>query len=211
MYETKPFGRPPLPRTLAGFHKCQCCKQIKPLSEFYKEARRPDGHGYRCRPCNKIWKKKYHADYRAAHPDKVKSIERARYARDREKRLEQHRESKVRHGHKWSMTGRARHIANPRKNMLAAAKTRARRKNLEFNLCLADINIPQLCPALGIPLFVGTDGKPISNSPTLDRIDNNKGYVKENVIVISYKANTIKNNASVEELYSIARFYGSLR
>jgi len=37
----------------------------------------------------------------------------------------------------------------------------------------------------------------------LDRIDNNKGYIKDNVWVISRKANTIKNNASLEELKAL--------
>ena len=39
-----------------------------------------------------------------------------------------------------------------------------------------------------------------SNSPSLDRLDNNKGYTKENISVISYKANRIKNDASFEEI-----------
>lgn len=37
-------------------------------------------------------------------------------------------------------------------------------------------------------------------SPSLDRIDSSKGYVKGNVRVISARANMLKNNATVEEL-----------
>jgi hypothetical protein len=38
------------------------------------------------------------------------------------------------------------------------------------------------------------------NSPSLDRIDNTKGYVPGNVWVISWRANDLKRNATLEEL-----------
>lgn len=37
-------------------------------------------------------------------------------------------------------------------------------------------------------------------SPSLDRLDSSKGYVKGNVRVISKRANQLKNNATVEEM-----------
>ena len=45
-----------------------------------------------------------------------------------------------------------------------------------------------------------------SNSPSLDRIDNSKSYVKGNVKVISYKANILKGNGSIEELSAVVRY-----
>lgn len=56
-----------------------------------------------------------------------------------------------------------------------------------------------MCPVLGIPIFSGR-GKQIDNSPNLDRIVPEKGYVPGNVRVISAKANRIKSNATAEEL-----------
>ena len=32
--------------------KCNKCKEAKPLSAFYKDSSRPQGHGYRCKPCH---------------------------------------------------------------------------------------------------------------------------------------------------------------
>jgi archaellum component FlaC len=87
--------------------------------------------------------------------------------------------------------------------MLNRSKSRARKKGFEHNITIEDIKIPKNCPLLGIPLTKGKDGVH-SNSPTLDRIDSNKGYVKGNVWVISYKANTIKSDATPEELLTIA-------
>lgn len=87
--------------------------------------------------------------------------------------------------------------------MLNRSKSRAKKKGFEHNIDLDDISIPDKCPLLGIPIFKG-ESSVQENSPTLDRIDSSKGYVKGNVWVISYKANTIKSNATPEELLAIA-------
>lgn len=71
-----------------------------------------------------------------------------------------------------------------------AAKSRAKAKNREFSIELEDIVIPLRCPVLDIPM----------KSPSLDRIDSSKGYVKGNVRVISKRANTLKNDATIKEL-----------
>jgi hypothetical protein len=90
------------------------------------------------------------------------------------------------------------------------AKRRAKEKGLEFNIDNTDIDIPILCPILGIPIVkIYTKGKstgPTSNSPSLDRIDNSKGYIKGNVRVISHKANTMKHNATSSELIMFAEW-----
>lgn len=45
---------------------------------------------------------------------------------------------------------------------------------------------------------------------TVDRIDNTKGYHKDNVVIISFKANAMKNSATLKELYQVADFYYEL-
>lgn len=89
--------------------------------------------------------------------------------------------------------------------MFRRAKSRAMTKGLEFDLEKSDIIIPEYCPILGIKLehFSGhSGGRP--NSPALDRVDNSKGYVKGNVIVISHLANMMKSSANREELLAFA-------
>lgn len=96
---------------------------------------------------------------------------------------------------------RAKH---PEKFILKSARTKARERGLDFNLEESDIIIPDVCPVFGSPLVMGsyTGDKSISspNSPSLDRIDSSKGYVKGNVWVISWRANHIKTDATLEEL-----------
>ena len=88
--------------------------------------------------------------------------------------------------------------------MLNKARGRAKKYNLDFNLTLEDIVIPEICPILEVPLVIGTKGE-YEYSPSLDRIDNTKGYIKNNVQVISKKANSMKNSASLEELKTFCK------
>lgn len=79
---------------------------------------------------------------------------------------------------------------------------------MQFNLTVDDIAIPAFCPALGIPLFKATGAKAQGpNSPTLDRIVPELGYVRGNVRVISARANQIKSNATPEELLRVACYF----
>lgn len=92
--------------------------------------------------------------------------------------------------------------------LLYSARRRAKTKGLDFNLELLDVVIPTLCPILGCELQVSGRSRGTNRGrwPTIDRIDNDKGYTKNNIQVISFKANTMKNNASVDELKSFARY-----
>lgn len=92
------------------------------------------------------------------------------------------------------------------KGMVRGAKSRATKAGVPFNLTPEDITIPHRCPVLGIPLIVGGD-KPTDNSPSLDRVMPNMGYVRGNVLVISNRANRIKNNATITELEKVAAFF----
>jgi len=93
----------------------------------------------------------------------------------------------------------------PEYAMWERSKSRARKKGFEHTITYADITIPDVCPLLGIPLIKSTGKGANENSPSLDRIDSTKGYTPDNIWVISSKANTIKSNATVEELEQIAR------
>lgn len=118
---------------------------------------------------------------------------------------------------KWRRENRAQsnalrsdwRIRNPEKTLLAAAKRSARVAKVPFNLVIADIVIPDACPVLGLPLSRG-EGIRTGNSPSLDRLKPHLGYVKGNVMVISWRANRIKCDATFEELAAVADFYRRL-
>ncbi len=100
---------------------------------------------------------------------------------------------------------------SPKDKLFQAAKGRAKRFGIDFSIATDDFEIPSVCPVLGIPLFQDVGGGSAGgsnnwNAPTLDRIDNCKGYIKGNICVISRKANTLKGNGTPEELAAVAAY-----
>ena len=91
-------------------------------------------------------------------------------------------------------------------------KQSAKKRNIPFTLTIVDINnlsYPITCPILNIPLAYNR-GQPQDNSYSIDRIDSSKGYEPDNIMVISYKANRMKNDGTIEELKLIADYYSNL-
>jgi hypothetical protein len=92
---------------------------------------------------------------------------------------------------------------NPNVIMYQRVKGRAKRMGIPFDLELEDIVIPDHCPIFNVPFVIGEKSP---WNPSLDRIVPEKGYTKGNVVVISYRANSIKNDATPEELRKVADF-----
>lgn len=92
--------------------------------------------------------------------------------------------------------------------MLANARHRARRDGLPCTITVEDIDIPDHCPVLGrrLHIFEGKQGGR-DDSPSLDKVIPSLGYVPGNILVVSQKANRLKNQLSTEQLIAFARLY----
>ena len=125
-----------------------------------------------------------HRKWRAANPEKVRAYSR-----------------------KWRS-------ANPQWSLFTRKRSGAKRAGVEFTLAFEDIWWPTHCPALGILLEYkqdrGNGPGHVPGSPSFDRVDPARGYVPDNVLIISTRANTLKNNATAEELEAVARWIRSL-
>ncbi len=95
---------------------------------------------------------------------------------------------------------------NPERYLWRTAKRRAKKFGREFTISQNDIKIPKFCPVLNIPLIILNKGFPAHNSATLDRKDNLRGYTPDNIIVISFRANTLKKDATLEEITAIYKY-----
>ena len=167
--------------------ECFICKKVKSSEEFPKNAGLPGGlHSY-CKLCTNTKNKEgeYYKKFGAIRKEKIHN--------------DPVFKAKI---NKQKQESRLRNIPSV---LLKSCKDRALKKGLEFNLTLEDIVIPDMCPILLQPIVQGNKDN-YKFSPSVDRIDNTKGYIKGNVQIISMKANTIKNSATIEELILFAEW-----
>lgn len=108
-----------------------------------------------------------------------------------ENRPEKEKEYKARRRAEWREL-------SPNKRLYKIVRYRERRKGEHFTSTEQDINIPSLCEVTGRTLEQGI-GQKSPNSPSVDRIDNLKGYTPNNCRVISWRANNVKGDGSLLE------------
>lgn len=149
-------------------------------------------------------KKESAAKYRAKSKDKIrddydKNME--DYKRRAKECYERNRQTYI------DRAKKQREEASPQKLMFTAAKARAKINRLPFDIDVEDIVIPEYCPVLGLKLERNSGGKSHRrNSPSLDKIVPELGYVKGNIQVLSVRANYMKSDASIEELLMFAKW-----
>lgn len=193
---------------------CPTCKVEKPTSEFFKAKAKRDGLQSCCKACHtarmKSYQKRLNDGERETPESKYCSgCKTLKPASDFSKARNQ-----VSNLAPWCRDcmkehRRIKRSHDPRRFLLHAAKHRAKVAGMPFDLTLDDIAIPMFCPALGIQLQI-SDGYQRNHSPSIDRVHPELGYVKGNVIVVSWKANRIKVDATAEELRMVADFYSKL-
>jgi len=172
---------------------CMKCGNDKPLKDF-PITKKPNGNEYYQHTC-----KKCRSDQRVANRknidvrDHERKLAQTRYNNNKQLVLEKNKQ--------W------RDSEDGTKNrMIHRSLQRAREKGYEHSISIDDILIPNECPVLHIPFCSGTKSGGYWNTPSIDRKDSTKGYTKDNIQIISMRANTMKSDASVEELVKFARW-----
>lgn len=142
--------------------KCNVCGKIKPFDELCRDSSRSDGVKPLCKECKHkkdadYWKDnawrltKRNKGYKHRSPERYQDV------------LKQQREYKAK---------------NRERSLYLQARKRSEKFSLPFSIAMEDIEIPDVCPLLGIPI----NKKPSKlnnrdNSPSLDRIIPSMGYV----------------------------------
>lgn len=180
---------------------CVRCRLEKPLSNFHNLKRNKDGRAPHCKACDKISRDKYNLE----NPDAVLASDRRWKAKNRDAATQYARKYRIENREKFLAGCRASKEKAPKKYLVLSAKMRARKKEIEFSITENDIEIPDVCPVFGTPLRACPEKRSM-DSPSIDRIDNDKGYVPGNVAVISYKANMIKSIGTAEDHEAVAKW-----
>jgi hypothetical protein len=160
---------------------CSRCKEEKLLSEFSLNNSAKDRLQYKCRACDI----NYQTQRRAENLDGDREYSRT-YQRNRRLDFE----------YRLQM-------------LINSSKQRAKLNNREHNINVKDIKaiypVDSCCPIFGIKLkFNGAGFR--DSSPSIDRIDSTKGYARDNIQIISWKANRIKGAASLQDLEMLVAY-----
>jgi hypothetical protein len=153
--------------------------------------------------------------YKDPAKDRARRLERKEQinARRKERYYIDHEKTKAAHRALYKANARIINARNKRlrqqptgwaKNTLSRLKSRAKVLGLEFNLTLTALqNIPKVCPVFGCPLELASG---TSQACSVDRIDNARGYVTDNIVLLSDRANRLKRDASLSELVQLGEW-----
>lgn len=196
---------------------CTACKKTLSIDQFNCKST-----GYpqkRCKDCAYKYATQ-HGQYVKEHKEEINAWRRKRYLEredvrikyaeykatpeTRAKHAEYARLKRINNPEECRARDRAHYQKTPAAHLFYSVKGRAKRQELPFDLDKSDIVIPDVCPVLGILITPCAENR--DNSPSVDRIIPELGYVKGNVVVISYRANRIKNDASLAELELVVAY-----
>ena len=184
-------------------------------------------------PFDKVeWRKKYYAknresiiasveEYTKNNKEKVMLRRKKHYEKNRERLIEYQKQYYAEHGEEVNARRQEKICSIKKHSDLTRSflskkifVCRSRCKNTGKDCSLTTEELLELipkdlkCPVFGTKFSFGKGLK--QSSMSIDRIDNNKGYHKDNVVVVSFKANAMKSSATLKELYQVADFYYEL-
>lgn len=113
------------------------------------------------------------------------------------------------HYDKYKWNAFARRKKDPIHFIYIRLKSSAKKRKIHFDITEEELRskFTKNCPIYGneLKFFSNSDW-----SPSVDRIDSRKGYTKNNIIIVSKKANVLKNGCSVDDLRLLYNFYSSI-
>jgi len=179
---------------------CVDCGIEKPIDDFHLHCLQPDGHHSDCKDCarariNQHYKDPGVKERKSAYNKEYQDSRPREYFREKANRGNRNRKKKDLRLYKLRF-------------MLRSAKSRAKKKNLPFDISEAEFGgFRQLdyCPVFPHIELKWDNDKIMDNSPTIDRIIDELGYIRGNVRIISWLANRIKSNATAAEILLLAK------
>lgn len=178
---------------------CTRCEKEKELSEFHKLKQGKYGVCSYCKDC----KNELHTQHRLNNLEKYAGYSKRRRLEKKEKSNNYDREYRNRY---------LRTIRGYTFKIFSSAKGRAKKKGLDFDLTsewVLEKVTPMICEATGLKLEIGIskDCRCLPLQPTLDRIDSFKGYTMDNVRVVCWWWNVMKQDWTDETIEDLITKY----
>ena len=163
-------------RLLKGSKVCSKCKKELPLDNFTGTT-----HMY-CKNCSALW-----ARERKASPKR-----------------------NWKHEQELAFKRKGKDYKSYLTTNLPAIRSRAKKKEIPFDITCQDLielaeNQNFLCALTEEPMTFTVGIGTVQTNCSVDRIVPSLGYIKENIQLVTLRANTIKNTATLNELYTVCK------
>ena len=181
--------------------KCKKCGLEKQPNQFVKNKQCKKGYAGTCKKCSNLYLKKWKQE----HSSELSKKRRERYAeteglevKKRERKRKQLYPLRVRC-----------------QLLRSGMRDRSKIKNIEFDnklftvkYLMGRLSENSNCECCGKKLDIDfkKDKKFNDNSPSMDRVNSNKGYTKDNVAILCWRCNKHKQDSTAKELRKIADF-----
>jgi hypothetical protein len=168
----------------------------KPISEFTKRGSKP---GSWCKLCYNSYKRDNGYNAYSERPEYYASAQR------RIRQTERHKQQERGYRKKYGST-----FSGMVTSLLCNARDRAKKNELQIDLDRSWIEQhlqPLICEATGVVLVLERQSG-VSHSPfrpSIDRIDNNKGYTKDNCRIVCVIYNKAKSDYSDLDVVAMAK------
>jgi len=196
-------------KEIKSCHKC--LERAKKYREFTKEENRERSRQYRAN--NKEKKKIANKKYREENKELTKKRDKEKYYKNRDAILEQKKEYHLEHKEDHNERCKQYYHENKHKpyfvkyKLLRNAKLRSIKHGIEFTITKDDLVLeePYICTCCGRTMTVNEKIFK-DDSITLDKIIPLKGYVPGNVAIICFRCNSLKTDATYEELFNLVEY-----
>lgn len=146
----------------------------------------------------------YHREWYQKNKERIRQ-KRLQEREDKAEYFRQYRASHSEENKAYQREYRKAHEVTVLTTLVKGARVWAKKKGVPCTITKADINIPEICPVFGLPMYKG-EGRAHDMSPSIDEIVPGLGYVPGNFQIISLKANMMKQNATPEQLRQFAEW-----
>ena len=192
---------------------CYKCKKEKILDEFHTDKNKKDTVSNRCKDCAK----KHLRDYYQCHTTQRKLYANNYYLNHQEQAKQSVKTYQTNNLEKIKQRRIIHYQSNITSYILKLSKANAKNKNATHTISEKDIQKKlnecqnkkgkYICPVLGIEMKIGIGrGKQLDNSLSIDCMNPKDGYTPDNIAIMSWRANHVKNDGTAEEHEKIAIF-----
>lgn len=172
--------------------KCPLCKEIKELSEFYQSAKYDGGYSPYCRGCTAIMNKKHR------NAERDREYKRKQYAENKEKYRGIARATSERLKEKDPAKWRAKKFFDVSRDNVDADVTKDYLEQLFRTTTHCQCCGKNLCLEYKERESRAYRSNP--DSPSVDRVNNQKGYTRSNIAIICWECNFRKTDLTIDDI-----------